>query len=113
NCVLDTCYNIPCPGCDKACNNGACVDNPCKADTCPKDQVCKPSDDFTKFDCVPSCAAVDCPSGKTCVDGACVANCPACKKGQACDLSQSPPTCVADQCTKPCANGACCDPVTG
>jgi hypothetical protein len=113
-CTVDNCFNNPCQGCDKACNQGACVDNPCKADSCPG-QVCKPSDDFKTPVCVPSCADKACQSAETCVDGACVATCsPACATGNACDKAQSPPVCVPDKClSNPCTNGAYCDPVTG
>ncbi len=114
-CVVDNCYNVPCQGCDKACNLGACVDNPCKDGTCPPDKVCKPSADFTDHTCVDSCAEVTCPSGEECKDGACAATCdPACPQDQVCDESATPPTCVANLCDpSPCTDGACCDPVTG
>ncbi|MBK8253475.1 MAG: hypothetical protein IPK82_12510 [Polyangiaceae bacterium] len=113
-CVIDNCYNIPCQGCDKACNLGACVENPCVDGACPPDQVCKPSDDFTSFTCVGSCANVNCPSGEKCKDGKCAPTCPMCDPGQVCDESTSPPTCVGNKCDpNPCTDGACCDPVTG
>ncbi|MEZ4296407.1 MAG: MopE-related protein [Polyangiaceae bacterium] len=114
-CVIDNCYNIPCQGCDKACNLGACVDNPCKDDTCPPDQVCDPSDDFTSATCEGSCAGVVCPGGEKCKNGVCAPTCdPPCANGEVCDDTQSPPKCVADQCDpNPCTDGACCDPITG
>ncbi|MDI1449452.1 MopE-related protein [Polyangium sp. 6x1] len=113
-CVVDNCYNVPCVGCNKVCNLGSCVDNPCQPDSCPADQICKPSSDFTTFTCVSSCANVDCPSGQVCQGGTCVAGCsPACASDQYCDLAQTPPTCVQNQCAGPCASGGCCNPVTG
>lgn len=113
-CAVDNCYNLPCQGCDQACHLGSCLENPCKADTCPSGEVCKPSADFTSHTCVGSCADVTCPSGETCVDGACVANCPACPTGQVCDLTADPPACVQNQCTETsCPDGSCCNPVNG
>jgi MYXO-CTERM domain-containing protein len=114
-CVADNCFNSPCQGCGKVCNHGSCVNNPCASMTCPSGQVCKPSGDFSTAACVPSCASVTCPSGKTCVDGACVDGCnPPCATGQVCNLSASPPVCVADHCQpNPCTDGSSCDPVTG
>jgi hypothetical protein len=114
-CMVDNCYSNPCQGCGKACNLGACVDNPCKPDSCPADQACKPSADFTMPVCVASCSSVTCPSGKGCVDGSCVDTCsPACSSTEACDTAQSPPACVTDKCqSNPCTDGSCCDPVTG
>ncbi|MRG91771.1 MopE-related protein [Polyangium spumosum] len=113
-CVVDNCYNVPCNGCNKVCNLGSCLDNPCKPDSCPADQVCNPSADFTTFTCVPTCANVECPSGQACKEGACVPACePACGADQYCDLAQTPPTCVQNQCAGTCPNGGCCNPVTG
>ena len=113
-CVADNCYNLPCQGCGKACNLGSCVDNPCTDASCDPDEVCKPSADFTSFTCVGTCAGVTCPSGEACVGGQCAPTCsPACGAGEVCDTTQSPPVCVADKCTSPCADGACCDPLTG
>nr|WP_240806783.1 MopE-related protein [Polyangium spumosum] len=113
-CVVDNCYNVPCTGCNKVCNLGSCLDNPCKPESCPADQACKPSADFTTYTCVPTCAGVDCAAGTACEDGACVPTCdPACGGSQACDTSQTPPACVPDKCAGPCANGGTCDPLTG
>ena len=113
-CVADNCYNLPCQGCGKACNLGSCVDNPCTDASCNPDEVCKPSADFTSFTCVETCAGVTCGSGEACVGGQCAPTCsPACGAGEVCDTAQSPPVCVADKCTSPCADGACCDPLTG
>ncbi len=114
-CVQDNCYNVPCQGCDQACNLGACVENPCKADSCPPDQVCKPTGAFTGFECVGSCAGVDCPAGQECKAGQCAPTCdPECPAGQVCDTVQSPPACVADACVgDPCTDGSCCDPIAG
>jgi hypothetical protein len=114
-CVVNNCYNVPCPGCNKACNLGSCLDNPCKPDSCAAGEVCKPSGDFTTFTCVPTCAGVMCPQNQVCQDGACVPGCsPACGADQFCDLSQSPPTCVDDKCGgAACPGGGCCNPVTG
>jgi hypothetical protein len=115
-CVVDSCWNTPCPGCNKVCNLGVCTDNPCTALSCPIDKACKPKADFSGFDCVAVCAGVTCPGDKICVDGACVSTCqPACAGGETCDLSASPPVCVDDKCQpdNPCTNGSCCDPRTG
>ena len=114
-CVVDNCFNAPCQGCDKACNLGACVDNPCEDGSCKADEVCKPNADFTGFDCVGSCAGVTCQDNQTCKDGACAPSCdPACDPGQVCDTTAATPTCVTNQCEpSPCTDGSCCDPVTG
>ena len=115
-CVVDNCFNQGCHACDQACNDlGDCVDNPCKADTCNPDQVCKPSDDFSTSTCVGTCAGVMCDPGSTCHDGQCVATCdPACAPGTTCDETQDPPACVTDQCgAGSCPNGGCCDPLSG
>ncbi|MDI3283359.1 MopE-related protein [Polyangium sp. 15x6] len=113
-CVVDTCYNVPCLGCNKACNLGSCVDNPCVPGACQPDEVCKPSADFTTFSCVPTCAGVDCAAGTICKDGACVPTCdPACGAGETCDTSLTPPACVQNKCAGACSNGGCCDPLTG
>jgi hypothetical protein len=114
-CVKDSCFQIPCQGCDKACNLGACVDNPCKAESCPAGQACKPNGDFTGVTCFGSCADVTCPQGQVCDDGACVPTCdPACAAGETCDMTQSPPVCVASKCAQDiCTDGSCCDPMTG
>jgi MYXO-CTERM domain-containing protein len=114
-CVADNCWNLPCQGCGKACNLGACVDDTCLPDTCPKGQECKPNATFTDHTCVPSCAGVVCDAGKVCDDGVCVADCsPACPASQFCDRTQMPPVCVTNQCTPTtCTNGSCCNPVTG
>ncbi len=114
-CVLNNCFNAPCLGCGKICHNAVCTDNPCTPNSCPSNQVCKPKSDLSGFDCVDSCAAVNCPSGQTCVNGACVATCdPACVNGQVCDMTQNPPKCIDNQCPPgACPNGAYCDPVTG
>jgi hypothetical protein len=114
-CVQDNCYNVPCQGCDSACHAGGCTDDPCEPNPCMADEVCKPTADFTSHTCVGSCAEVTCDAGQACVDGQCVPGCdPACGDGQVCDLTATPPACVADQCTpNPCTDGSCCDPVTG
>ena len=114
-CVTDNCWTVPCQGCGKACNAGACVDGPCLPGTCPKGQECKPNAGFTDHTCVPSCVDVACPMGKVCDDGACVADCsPACAASETCDRTKSPPACVANLCpSTTCTNGSCCDPVTG
>jgi hypothetical protein len=135
-CVLDSCYYTGCPGCDRSCHSGNCVDNPCEDDTCAADEVCKPSDDFTSHTCVASCAdlADDCPTGQKCVDGACEDTCnPPCSSGLVCNPATL--LCEADRCegsgtggagggagggggagtTGPvaCVDGSCCDPLTG
>ncbi|TKD00799.1 MopE-related protein [Polyangium fumosum] len=113
-CVVDNCYNVPCTGCNKVCNLGSCVNNPCQPDSCPVDQICKPSTDFTTFTCVATCANVECPAGQVCQGGTCVEACsPNCGPDQYCDLAQTPPTCVQNQCAGACASGGCCNPVTG
>ncbi len=114
-CVPNNCYNLPCNGCGMACNGGGCVPNPCTAITCPLDKVCKPTADFLDHVCVDSCAAVDCPSGKSCVDGVCLPTCdPACPMGKVCDSAQVPPTCVDNKCEPdPCSDGSFCNPATG
>jgi hypothetical protein len=115
-CVANNCFNVPCQGCDQTCNNlGTCVENPCKENSCPPDQVCRPSDDFTTFACVGSCAGVDCGAGTICEDGLCVPTCdPPCPAGKTCDDTQIPPTCVDSLCTDmSCPVGGCCDPLTG
>jgi MYXO-CTERM domain-containing protein len=115
-CVLDNCWNNPCPSCKQVCNQGVCAPNPCTPASCPLDKACKPKPDFSGFDCKAVCAGVSCASDKTCVDGACVDTCsPACAAGQVCDLRVAPPVCVDDACQpdNPCTNGSCCDPATG
>jgi MYXO-CTERM domain-containing protein len=114
-CAVDNCFANPCQGCDKVCNLGSCVVNPCSDPNACPGQECKPSGDFKTAVCVDSCATVTCPSGQACVDGACVATCdPGCLIGQACDLSQSPPVCVANKCQpNPCTDGSYCNPATG
>ena len=115
-CVSPNCFNLGCPGCGTACgDSGECVPNPCTEDSCPAGQVCKPSDDFLTFECLPSCATVMCNGGEVCVDGVCVPSCdPPCQQGEVCDLSQTPPTCVTDLCPQDfCADGSCCDDITG
>ena len=106
-CVADNCFNVPCQGCDKVCNDGDVrIDNPCEPNQLPADEVCKPSATSPTSRCVGSCAGVDCPSG-TDVRRRRVRRRPAsppCAAGQACDETQMPPTCVADQCrTRPAA----------
>jgi hypothetical protein len=114
-CVPNNCFNTPCPGCGKVCNGGTCVDDPCTPTSCLPSQECKPSADFTSFTCVTPCATVSCAATEACVDGACVPTCsPACGSGQTCDLSQSPPSCVADKCEpSPCTDNSCCNRLTG
>ena len=114
-CAPDNCWSNPCQGCGKACNLGACVNDPCTTASCPLDQECKPNATFTGFDCVPSCAGVTCSGDQVCKDGKCTPTCsPACGSGQVCDTSTTPPTCGADKCMpSPCTNGSCCDPITG
>ncbi len=113
--VADTCFNVPCSGCGKVCNGGVCQDDPCTATSCPTGEECKPSPDFTTFTCVKPCATVSCSSSQACVDGTCAATCaPACAAGQTCDMTQTPPACVADKCAQsPCTGTSCCDPLTG
>ncbi len=113
-CVADVCYFTGCPGCNKACHDGQCVENPCKPDSCPPDQVCKPDASFAGFTCVPSCADLECQKGELCIDGVCTPACdPQCAADEVCDPSV--PECVPDLCAnaEPCVNGACCDPITG
>jgi len=115
-CVANNCFNVPCQECGKTCNgNGECVTNPCTADSCRPDEVCKPSEDLTTFTCTPSCAGVMCDDGKICKDGTCVATCqPPCGNGEYCDMTQDPPSCETSQCTdQSCPNGGCCDPTDG
>ena len=115
-CVQDTCFNFGCGNCTEVCNdNGGCVDNPCKSDSCPSGEVCEPSANFTTFVCKPSCANVDCPDTATCVAGECKPKCsPDCPSGEYCDYTQDPPACATNQCADEfCPNGACCDPATG
>jgi MYXO-CTERM domain-containing protein len=114
-CVDDSCYLTLCEGCDKDCHDGACINNPCKAGTCPPGEVCKPSADWSTAICVKSCQDVVCPGGTLCVDGDCKPTCdPACPEGQVCDeKANGGPTCVPTKCTQPCANGGYCDPLTG
>lgn len=114
-CVQDNCYNNPCQGCGRICVGGTCIDGPCKPDSCPATEECKPSADFLSFTCVPPCGDLQCPSGKACVDGVCVDSCdPPCAANQVCDKSKSPPTCVPNLCDpNPCTDGSYCDPITG
>ncbi|MBL9023271.1 MAG: hypothetical protein JNL21_13815 [Myxococcales bacterium] len=116
-CADNTCFNTGCPGCGMVCSDdGSCVMNPCTDGSCPADQVCKPSDDFLSFECLPSCATAMCNTGEVCVDGACVADCsPACQAGEFCDYSQSPPACATNLCLdgEYCEDGSCCDPADG
>jgi len=115
SCQEDNCWNNPCQGCDQACNLGSCVDNPCVNSNCAADETCKPTDNFTDFECVGSCADITCDAGEECVDGDCVPTCdPACSAAEVCDLSGASPMCVPNQCLDdPCTDGSCCDPVTG
>ncbi len=114
-CVKANCWNLPCQGCGKACNDGVCVDNPCKADSCKASEECRPKADFKGFDCVAACGDKTCKGGERCEAGTCIATCsPACGAGTTCDESQKPPKCVADKCPAAgCADGSCCDPMTG
>ena len=114
-CVANTCFNTPCAVCGQVCNNGACIADPCTPTSCPSSQECKPDPGFTGFTCVTPCGSLTCPTGKACSDGKCVDSCdPACVPGQTCDMSQKPPTCVADKCVaNPCTDSSCCNPVTG
>jgi hypothetical protein len=114
-CVQANCWNVPCVGCGKVCNGGSCGDNPCKPSSCKADEECKPHADFKGFDCVAACGDQTCKSGERCEAGKCVPTCaPACGKGQTCDEGQKPPKCVQDKCpAEGCANGSCCDPLTG
>jgi MYXO-CTERM domain-containing protein len=121
-CVADNdCFNVPCQGCDLVCNFdpvttvGVCIDSPCEPNPCAADEVCKPTIDFSDYECVGSCAGVDCDAGTKCEGGECVPTCdPPCADGTACDHSQTPPKCVADLCPNAiCANGACCNPLDG
>jgi MYXO-CTERM domain-containing protein len=113
-CAADNCYNVPCHGCDKVCSSGSCTTNPCTPESCPNG-VCKPKDNFTAFDCVDSCAGVECKAGERCAGGACVPSCdPACKAGEVCDTTQDPPACTTNKCEpSPCTDGSWCDPITG
>ena len=115
-CVVDNCFNIGCAGCGTVCtDSGECAANPCSEDSCPPDQVCKPSDDFSSFTCVGSCADVRCPSDTVCVDGECAPTCaPPCSAGDFCNMEVDPPTCQENLCTPDsCTSGGCCDPATG
>ncbi len=112
-CVPNNCFNVPCQGCDKACQNGSCVTNPCTATSCPG-QTCQPSGDFTTYTCVDSCADKQCGMGEVCKAGTCIKDCPTCNTGEYCDYTASPPACTASQCAMPtCADGSCCNPATG
>ncbi|MBK8251136.1 MAG: hypothetical protein IPK82_00505 [Polyangiaceae bacterium] len=112
-CVTDNCYNVPCQGCDTACHSGSCVDNPCVPNPCAAGEVCKPSDDFTVYTCVGSCADVTCPGNQKCVDGKCADTCESCPAGKVCDPTTL--MCVDNKCADGplCSDGSCCDPVTG
>jgi hypothetical protein len=118
-CVTDTCYLTGCPGCERVCHGGACMDSPCKDNDCGPDEVCKPNATWDGFVCVGSCATMQCTPPEQCVDGQCVPGCePACSGTDVCDLdAQGGPTCVPNHCLtdggNPCVNGACCDAVTG
>src|SRR5690606_38560908 len=97
-CVDNICYFTGCPGCNKACHDAECVENPCQPGVCEPDEVCKPSADFVTFVCVPSCAEVDCSSSEKCKEGSCVPWCdPECDEGEVCDPTTV--TCVPSQCT--------------
>jgi hypothetical protein len=113
-CVADTCFNNPCAGCNKVCNGGTCQDNPCKPDSCKATEECKPSADFTTFTCLKPCAETTCQATEACVDGKCVPGCPSCAADQVCDLTATPPTCVAGKCNpSPCTDSSCCNPIDG
>ncbi|MDZ4063779.1 MAG: MopE-related protein, partial [Coriobacteriia bacterium] len=110
-CVADNCWNVPCgPG--QACNNGTCVESPCDAGSCSANEACKPSEDFTSFECVCSCMGVDCEPGEVCQGGACVeTGCGVdCEPGQVCNGTDCVPS-VCDDTT--CPDGSYCDPLTG
>jgi len=111
-CVPNNCYGAPCLGCDQVCHNGSCATNPCTPTSCPG-QTCVPNDDFMGFTCVDSCVGKNCAAGEVCKNGTCVTDCTGCAADQVCDYGQMPPACVKNLCTMPCANGGCCDPVTG
>jgi hypothetical protein len=112
-CVADICYNTGCPGCDKACSGGLCVDNPCTAGSCAATETAKPNFATSVCDCIPSCADVNCPSAQQCVEGVCVDWCdPECTGGQVCDPATQ--TCIDSLCTPAsCPDGSYCDPLTG
>lgn len=113
-CVIDNCYNVPCPS-GKACNNGTCVANPCKADSCKTGEVCKPSDDFTKPVCFGSCAGVTCKTTEQCISGKCQPTGCAqeCPDGQVCSGGDAG-TCIKTKCDpNPCTDGKWCNPATG
>jgi len=121
-CVVDNCFNIPCPG-SQICVNFACVDNPCQAMQCSgPGQYCRPSSDFKTATCATTCAGVSCPGGMDCVSGACVTPpCPGgCASGQVCagpdGASDGGNGCVPSKCLAEggsCPNGGCCNPLTG
>jgi MYXO-CTERM domain-containing protein len=114
-CGQDDCTISPCPGCGKVCFGGTCIDGPCNAASCAPTEVCKPSADFTSFECVGTCADVDCPAGQKCKEGQCAPTCdPACPAGSYCDESTNPPTCTSDPCASvTCGGTTCCDHATG
>lgn len=112
-CVVNTCPNVPCQGCDNVCHNGSCVTNPCTPTSCPG-QTCVPNGDFTMFTCVDTCADKPCNAGEVCKAGKCVVDCPSCAMGEFCDYTANPPACAKNQCAMPlCADGSCCNPATG
>jgi MYXO-CTERM domain-containing protein len=114
-CVENHCWLTGCEGCDRACNQGKCVDNACKVGACAASQVCRPSPDFTDYYCSHSCAGIQCGWGEVCLASVCVPGCPnPCMGNTVCNLATR--TCETSKCAAPgstCPHGGYCDPLTG
>ena len=96
-CVVNNCFNVPCQGCDAACNAGSCQDDACEPNPCDPGEICKNTWDASGgplFVCQAPCD-------------------PACSGGQVCDEATG--QCVDSLCSgnRVCDGGGCCDPLTG
>lgn len=90
---------------------GGSCDDTCYGGGCAAGQICKTASNGTPACATNNCTGVSCPTGSTCVDGACKAPCnPACLSNDYCDNGVCKPK-VACAATCPnrqtCVNGAC------
>ena len=119
---VNNCFYFGCPEGQACSGSRVCVPNPCAPNPCtdPAKPVCRPTTNFSAYNCVGSCAGVSCGTGQACVDGqceptGCSTDCGAsgqyCLRGSndagtgTCGPSRCPPT--------GCLQGEYCDPLTG